>query len=148
MLSLIGDTFDARSRPAALSLYFTAPFVGLMLGSIIAGQLSQAIGWRHALLSVGLPGLALAAIVALALREPLRGGVDAAPDTGAKPVALLEALRFIIDQPELRRLIAAIIMTAFVTLAIASWIPAFLQRVHGLAPGQTGSPAPRLPVAL
>ena len=137
MLSLLGDTFDARSRPGALSIYYTAPFVGLIAGSLIAGHLSQDYGWRAALLAVGLPGLLLAILVVLVLREPARGQVDQeiVPDGSA---SVLEGLRFAMREPELRRLIAALVLGGFVTLAIASWTPAFLQRVYGLSQGRSG----------
>lgn len=150
MLSLLGDTFNARSRPAALSVYYTAPFVGLIAGSIIAGHLSQAYGWRAALLVVGLPGVLLAVVVALVLREPTRGQQEADPESGMKSgigagvervasASIGATLRFVAGEPELRRLITALVLGGFVTLAIASWTPAFLQRVHGMSQGRSGA---------
>lgn len=47
-------------------------------------------------------------------------------------------MRFIVREPELRRLISALVLTAFVSLAVSSWIPAFLQRIHGISPSRTG----------
>ena len=55
MLSLLGDLFSDKTRPAALSIYFTAPYVGLMAGATLAGQISQTYGWRTALLAIGPP---------------------------------------------------------------------------------------------
>jgi predicted MFS family arabinose efflux permease len=133
MLSLLGDTFDARSRPAALSVYFTAPFIGVMLGSIAAGRLTEAFGWRHALLAVGLPGILLSVVVALFLREPRQSAPAA-----REGVTIAAALRFITRDAELRRLVAATVLTAFVSLSISNWVPAFLQRIHGIALGKTG----------
>lgn len=138
MLSLLGDKFDARSRPGALSIYYTAPFTGVIVGSILAGSLSGFYGWRAALLAVGGPGLLLALLVAVVLREPVRGRYDnpSKQHVAAPPIA--EALRFIVRDAQLRRLIAALVLAAFVTLAISSWTPIFLQRVHGFSQQQTG----------
>lgn len=132
MLSMIGDGFDDRQRPTALSIYFTAPFVGLMTGSIVAGAIAQSHGWRTALLAVGTPGLIVAAIAALVLREPKRG------ETRQAPPAIPEALTFIGREHGLLRLLVALVLSAFVSLAVSSWVPVLLQRVHGFAPARTG----------
>jgi len=138
MLSLIGDTFDAKSRPAALSIYFTAPFVGLMVGATMAGQISQAYGWRSAVLAIGLPGLLFAGI-ALSLREPPRGRSPGGAPGALPPVPIGTALAYAVREPALRRLLGALVLSGFVTLAVSNWTPAFLQRVHGLSPGRAGA---------
>jgi predicted MFS family arabinose efflux permease len=137
MLSLLGDTFDDKSRPAALSVYYTAPFVGLMVGSTAAGLIAQRYGWRAALLGIGLPGLLLAG-AALALREPQRSRPQATAPHAAAPVPIPAALAYMMRDRKIRRLIAALVLGGFVTLALANWTPAFLQRVHGLSPRQAG----------
>lgn len=138
MLSLLSDTFDARARPVALSIYYTAPFVGLIAGSAIAGHLSQLYGWRSALLVVGLPGVLLAVVVALVLREPVRGQSE--PDVARQASApVMTTLAYVARTPELRRLVAALVLGGFTTLAIASWTPAFLVRVHHMSQGRSGA---------
>lgn len=138
MLSLLSDTFDARSRPAALSIYYTAPFLGLVAGSSIAGHVSQIYGWRAALMVVGLPGVLLAIMVALVLREPRRGQLE--PDAvQVVPAPVAETLAHVWRDRELRRLVTALVLGGFVTLAIAGWTPAFLIRVHHLSQGRSGA---------
>lgn len=138
MLSMIGDGFDDRQRPTALSIYYTAPFVGLMAGSVIAGAIAQSHGWRAALLTVGAPGLVIALAVALLLRQPPRGlSGEGAPSPSPAP-SIRATLAHIAGERALRRLLVALVLTAFVTLAVSSWIPVFLQRVHGIPPARTG----------
>ncbi len=51
------------------------PF-GTALGTFVAGQAVQAYGWRTTFVLVGLPGLLVAALVALTIKEPPRGLSD------------------------------------------------------------------------
>lgn len=138
MLSLIGDSFDARSRPAALAIYYTAPYAGLIGGSAVAGWIAQTHGWRAALLVVGLPGVALALIVAFLLREPPRGHFATASALPTPAASIPLALGFAWRSRELRRLIAALVLGAFVALGVASWVAVLLQRIYGFAPAHAG----------
>jgi predicted MFS family arabinose efflux permease len=138
MLSLLGDTFDAKTRPGALSIYYTAPFTGMIAGSILAGSIGGAYGWRTALFAVGVPGLILALVVAWVMREPERGRYDNPTTAPAIAPPLMHALRFAIADKQLRRLIIALVLGAFVMLSISSWTPILLQRVYGFSQQKTG----------
>lgn len=86
--SLISDWFPARLRATALAVYSSGLYVGggvsLLIGGLIKDNWNAAypgggplglVGWQAAFVSVGLPGLLLAAWV-LTLREPVRGAMD------------------------------------------------------------------------
>lgn len=72
-LSLIADTVPKEQRASAVSVYMLGAPVGSLLGLALGGLIADAFGWRMAFVIVGLPGLVLAAIAALTLREPRRG---------------------------------------------------------------------------
>jgi predicted MFS family arabinose efflux permease len=74
--SLISDLYPARERASALSIYSLGVPLGTTIGAIAGGWLAQTVGWRAAFLIVGLPGLLLALVVKLTLREPPRGHAD------------------------------------------------------------------------
>ena len=50
--------------------------LGTVFGAICGGYIAQHHGWRVAFVAMGLPGLIVAALVALALREPVRALSD------------------------------------------------------------------------
>jgi predicted MFS family arabinose efflux permease len=141
MMSILSDSFDAKTRPAALSVYYTAPFLGLMLGAIMAGRISQFYGWRDAVLAIGIPGMLMAVVIMIFLREPSRGRFDPLPAMGAavKPVAPLQALRHAFRTPALRQIIIAITLAGFVVAAISGWTPVLMERVFGYSQQRTGS---------
>lgn len=138
MLSILGDSFDNRRRPLAISIYYTAPFAGLILGSIVAGLLGQVYGWRVALMAIGAPGLLLALLIFLVLREPRRGAFAANP-TQEAPVSIAAALRHILLDPALRTLVAALVLGGVAITSVAAWTPTLLQRVHGVTQAEAGS---------
>jgi predicted MFS family arabinose efflux permease len=72
-LSLIADSVPREQRASAVSIYMLGAPVGSILGLALGGLIADAFGWRMAFVLVGLPGLLLAVVAALTLREPRRG---------------------------------------------------------------------------
>jgi predicted MFS family arabinose efflux permease len=145
MMSILSDSFDVKTRPVALSVYYTAPFLGLMVGAIFAGDISQLYGWRVAVLAIGAPGILMAIVTALFLREPVRGRFDEAPaaaaakDCAAGPATPVgRALLYAVRDPQLRRLLIAMVLGGFVLSAISSWAPVLMERVLGFSQHRAG----------
>ena len=70
--ALVADYFTGKSRAAAMSIFTAGLALGGVTGILLAGQLEAMYGWRVAFMALGLPGFALAALVAR-LRDPVRG---------------------------------------------------------------------------
>lgn len=70
--ALLSDYFPAARRAFALGVFWIGVAVGGVLGIWLGGELEHLYGWRAAFLAVGLPGLALATLIAV-LRDPVRG---------------------------------------------------------------------------
>src|SRR5262245_50109650 len=74
--SLISDYYPLSRRATALSVYALGVPVGAMLGSLLGGWGNELYGWRVAFMIVGVPGVLVAALVRLTVREPQRGQSD------------------------------------------------------------------------
>jgi len=90
--SLISDYFPPRIRSTALSIYSLGIPLGALFGALLGGKIAQTWGWRAAFMVVGLPGLLLAVLCRLTLKEPVRGGYDPVPATGEATPSLLTVL--------------------------------------------------------
>ncbi|HWT51462.1 MAG TPA: MFS transporter, partial [Caulobacter sp.] len=71
--SLISDYYEPKKRASALSIYSFGIPLGTMFGAVAGGWLAQEFSWRVAFVIVGVPGLLLALIVKLVIKEPPRG---------------------------------------------------------------------------
>src|SRR6202000_2398776 len=71
--SLVADLFSKNERPRALGIYAIGTYLGVFMGYFIGGWVNQHYGWRMAFFAAGLPGIALAAVLWLAVSER-RGG--------------------------------------------------------------------------
>jgi MFS family permease len=71
--SLISDYYEPNRRASALSIYSFGIPLGTMFGAAIGGFLAQWFGWRVAFMVVGLPGVILALVTWLTVKEPPRG---------------------------------------------------------------------------
>jgi len=68
--SLIIDLAPRERRATAMAVYqLGAPF-GVLLGMVLGGLVADRFGWRAAFLIAGAPGLAIALMALLSLREP------------------------------------------------------------------------------
>jgi MFS family permease len=75
--SLISDYYEPKKRASALSIYSFGIPLGTMFGAIVGGWLAQEFSWRVAFVIVGLPGIILAVIVKMVVKEPPRGHSEA-----------------------------------------------------------------------
>jgi MFS family permease len=134
--ALLADCFLAESRGRVYAVLNMAIPVGSALGYILGGLVSQHFGWRAAFFVAGAPGLVLAAAV-LWLPDPPRGTQDAptrlaggASTPGARsPLAVYLDL---LKRPPYMLLLLGYAAYTFALGGLAFWMPAFLQRVHGI----------------
>ena len=139
-LSLISDYFAPRDRPRAVSLFQIGLDLGFIVGAPVAGIVAAQHGWRAAFYLLGLPGLVLAVLLLLTLREPVRGTKDsrivgAAPRDGGA----WAAMRALIAEDRVFPLLAAASMfMALGAATLALWGAAYMMRSHGLTEDQVG----------
>ena len=136
--SLIADYFPPRRRATAMAIYSAGVPVGVLFGYLIGGWMNEFFGWRRAFFVVGLPGLALALVVRLTVRDPPRGYADGLHDTGTIE-SPTEVFRFLWRLRSFRHLSLAAGLHAFASYGLTAWTPAFLIRVHGMGTGEVGT---------
>ena len=139
--SLISDLYTPRERPAAAGLFAVGVPVGVMAGLSIGGIVAQATDWRTALLFAGAPGILIALIFPFIAREPVRGGTEDAslePDDTQKPLTFLQGLRVLAQRRAFVHLIAGTAAMTFGQMGIATWLPSFLIRSHGMSLAHVG----------
>ena len=132
--SLISDYFPAKERGTGLALYSLGVPLGSMLGVAFGGGVAAAYGWRIAFFAVGLPGILLALVMLLVVREPKRGGLDAVALGAEAHAPAPPAFKVIGDFITNRTLLCVAIasgLSAFVGYAMLNWNAPMLMRVKG-----------------
>jgi len=135
--SLISDFFPPEKRSAALSFVAVSAPIGLMSAFMIGGKLNSSIGWRSTLFWVGVPGLFLAFLVYLTLREPVRGIAEHANADRLK-YDVRETLAYLWESRSLRYLTLGASLSTFVAWALFAWSPSFLFRIHQMPTDVSG----------
>jgi MFS family permease len=136
--SLIADYFPAHRRATAFAIYGVGISVGIALGLIIGGWANDLYGWRVAFLIVGLPGLLLALIVRLTVREPQRGEADRLPvDTSFYSVTA--TMRIIVSRQSFLAAAVGLGLLSFSGNAFETWSPVYLMRLYHMSTGTIGA---------
>ena len=138
--SIISDLFNLKQRATALSIYAMAVPFGTFLGNVGSGWLSEFYDWRLTFVLVGLPGLAVALLIKLAIKEPPRGFADgpaARPRPQTPPV--LEVLKFLLQRRSFMHMSLAAALHAVVWYSGSQWNREFFYRGHELGQGVAGT---------
>jgi MFS family permease len=149
--ALIASHFPARLRATVLAGFFAAASVGSVLGVMLGGLIAAHWGWKAAFGVVGVPGMVLA-LLYLKVRDyrtvapvaPVAPVVLVARGSDAAPSPLRTAGAVLVALARTRTLpwvCAGAAMQLIVVSALWSWLPSFLNRVHGMTPAQAGTRA-------
>ena len=136
--SIIADYYPANRRATALGIYSLGIPVGILFGFLAGGWINEFFGWRTAFFVVGIPGLLLAVVVRLSLKEPPRGMAEGKVNSGQQP-GITETFSYMWRKRSFRHLALGGALTAFVGYGVVSWVPSFLIRSHGMQTGEIGT---------
>jgi predicted MFS family arabinose efflux permease len=137
-LSLISDYFEQKRRARALSIYAMGVYGGTFLGLLMGGIVAQEYGWRAAFMIVGVPGIVLAVILKLTIREPPRGFADGGAHTVKEPPPMAVVMRTLTAKSSFRHLALASGLHAFVSYGVSNFYNSYLQRSHGFSVAEAG----------
>lgn len=136
--SIISDYFESQRRATALAIYSAGVYVGGAIGLLIGGNTVAELGWRGVFFLVGVPGLVLAVIVKLTLREPPRGWSEKTISVRAAP-PFWNVLRDLWKRPSFRHIAVAAGLHAFVSYGISNFYRPFFSRVHDMSAAEVGN---------
>ncbi|MGW1680233.1 spinster family MFS transporter [Saccharopolyspora sp. NPDC002376] len=152
--SMFSDMFPKSKLGRAYGIYSLGSFIGGAAAFIIGGYVINLLksvdtvalplvgevrAWQLTFLIVGLPGLLLALLVFLTVRDPGRRGLKHNADGGVQKVTLRNVFAFLWSH---RKTFAmhylGFSLYALVLLGMMAWTPAFYMRAFGLSPTETG----------
>lgn len=76
LMSFLGDYFPPEKRAMALGILQAAETLGALIGVIIGLIIGVNFGWRNAFLVTAIPGILLAVIIVLTVKDVPRGGTE------------------------------------------------------------------------
>lgn len=135
--SMISDYYPPKQRATALSFYSSGIYVGILVGFAFGGVLAEMFGWRKAFLIVGIPGVVLAALLLLLVREPIRGRWDSAATNAQRP-SFAETLRVLRSRRSFWYVATGCALTSFISYGNGNFMPSFLIRNHGMSIADVG----------
>lgn len=136
--SLIADYFPAERRATALAIFQMGVPIGQMLGTVIGGLLVVPLGWRNVFLLVGLPGLAIALLLRLTLREPARAVPPRGQSMGQALRGLAESIAVLMRIPTFVAIALGGMFASIAGTGFGFWLPQMFVRSHDMSLAQFG----------
>ena len=131
--ALLADFYPEEQRNRILTIFYTAIPVGAAIGYLLGELVGSKYGWRMPFYVSAVPGMIMALLILLFMREPERGGTDTIADKASGPKLAVTG-SFLTHVAQLlvnARYLFASLGMAMVTFSmggISAWMPSFLQR--------------------
>lgn len=145
--SMISDIFPRHRRAFALSVFSMGVYIGYLVAYGFGGWVAENLGWRLTFVVVGLPGVLLAVLVALTIKEPSRGLAErieagkgssvAAPEDISTPL-FRDTLKLLWSRRSFRHIAMAASLQSLAGYGVGNFVPSFIIRAHDLGIADVG----------
>jgi MFS family permease len=138
--SILADYFAPQERASVMGVYALGIPIGILFGNLAGGWINEFFGWRNAFMVVGIPGVILAVVLKMTVKEPPRGhseGRVSQPEQ--QQPSFPSVIKTMWGFGTFRHLSIGAGTQAFVGYATIAWMPAFLERTHGMSSGEVGT---------
>ncbi len=137
--SLISDLYGPKKRATALGIYSIGIPLGMMIGAVSGGWLTDTFNWRIAMVVVGLPGLLLALVFRLLAREPVRGAAEETPfEATSDAPSIIETAKHLFGNPAFLHITIGATLVGFVGYGTGTFAQAYFIRMFDLTYTQVG----------
>lgn len=158
--SIIADYFIPKKRSTAVSIYalgiplgnmFAYVFGGFIVGSLDGPTIAALLnswnwswaanaldwqnieGWRVAFVVVGIPGIIVAIILKMTVKEPPRGYTDPPEMQNKEQVGFREVLKILSKKPSYWHITMGVTIASFVNYGVGQFLVSFLIRTHEMS---------------
>ena len=101
--SIISDMYSKEERAGALGIYSLGIPLGIMAAyfatAALLGASTEEVNWRRIFIILGLTGIALALLVKIFLKEPIRGTMEFKEDVEVVQLPFFESLKILLKIP-------------------------------------------------
>jgi MFS family permease len=145
--SLISDYFEPNKRASALAVYSFGIPLGSMFGAVIGGQMLDHFTWRVAFMLVGIPGIIIAILLRMLVKEPPRGHSEpdghVAPEKAAYSLAkefseIGAVIRTLFASWPVLNMVLGMTLVSFAGYGGGQFAPPYFIRAFGLTYGEVG----------
>lgn len=128
--SIISDLYAKEERAGALGIYSMGIPLGIMAAYFVTASLvgpsGEDVNWRRIFVILGLTGIALAVIVRLVLREPVRGAMEFGNSVDVAQPPFFESLITLLKIPSWWWMCFGIALGSFVSYSFSAWQTKYL----------------------
>jgi len=140
--SIISDYYHPTKRTSALAIFGLGSPIGVFIGFLFGGLIAETMGWRVALFIFGLPGILVALITYITVKDPPRGFSENYSNTKqleSEQQSLWSNFLELWKKGTFRHMVLGGSMYGIIMVSILIWIPSFFVRTHDLNLAEVGT---------
>jgi len=138
LMSFLGDYFPPEKRAKALGVLQAAETLGALIGMVIGLTIGIISGWRSAFLLTATPGIILAIVILLTVRDVPRGGTEPELESvrdKLKETFSTEALKRLFERRSVLFLYLQGFFGVFPWNILSYWLFTYMKEVRGFEEG-------------
>jgi MFS family permease len=136
--AMIADMFPPSRRTLAMAIFGTSSSIASIAFFPLAGWIAQTYGWRTMFVTMGVPGIFIAVLFLLTVKEPPRQSRVGRTRIGSLSKLLNDIAMLFANRCFVWLFMSVTLMGANVWAA-GAWTPTFLARVHGMGLAEIAS---------